>query len=98
MEIDEKVDWPLIIAKYIEYGSWPEGLSVGWEKWCARELSNFEVHGDLLCRLREGGGSIPYLQHKDRSSIIEKYHVALGHLKTQSILNIMQERFWFPDM
>jgi hypothetical protein len=46
----------------------------------------------------EGGGSIPYLQHKDRSSIIEKYHVALGHLKTQSILNIMQERFWFPDM
>jgi hypothetical protein len=32
MEINERVDWPLIIAKYIEYGSWPEGISIGLKR------------------------------------------------------------------
>ena len=98
LEIDEQNDWPLLIALYLEHGVWPKNLESKWKHICQRELQNFEIHKSMFCRLRKGGGSIPYLQHKDRSSIIEKYHVALGHLKTQSILNIMQERFWFPDM
>ena len=98
MEIDEQQDWPLIIALYMEHGVWPEELDSRWKQRCIQELKNFEIHKDMFCRIRKGGGSIPYLQYKDRSSVIEKYHVALGHLKTQSILDIIKERFWFPDM
>jgi transposase InsO family protein len=98
MEINEKDDWPLIIALYMEHSIWPEGLHTGLKERCIRELNNFELREGTFCRKREGGGSIPYLQAQNRSHVIEKYHKALGHLKTQSLLKIVSSRFWFPDM
>ena len=86
LEIDEKQDWPLIVACYLEHGKWPDEISVGWKQRCMQELKKFGIHNGMFCRLEKGGGSVPYLAYKDRSAVIEKYHLALGHLKTRSIL------------
>ena len=82
LEIDPVNDWPLVVAYFLEFGEWPAELQSGLKSRCTRELVNFEIHHDLFCRKREGGGSIPYLSYKDRSAMVEKYHVVLGHLKT----------------
>ena len=82
----------------MEFGSWPSDLSESTRKFCLREMKQFEIHNDMFCRKKEGRGSIPYLASKDRAYTIEKYHVALGHLATQSLLDIISNRFWFPNM
>lgn len=98
MEIDEKVDWPLVIASFLETNKWPQGLSPALKSKCLRELEHFEIHHDLFCRKKKGRASIPYLPSKDRPATIERYHVCLGHLSTKSLLDIISSRFWFPDM
>lgn len=98
MEIDESTDWPLIIASYMEHSTWPAALTENVKRHCLRELEKFEIHNDMFCRKKEGKGSTPYLPAKDRASTIERYHVALGHLATKSLLDIVSNRFWFPNM
>ena len=98
LEINEQADWPLIIASYMEFGKWPEELDDKLKNHCQKELKNFEIYQDMFCRKKEGRGSTPYLQAKDRASTIERYHLALGHLATKSLLDIVANRFWFPNM
>jgi len=98
MEIDENHDWPLCIAYFLEKNKWPEKLNSGLMKRLEKEVDLFEFHKEMFCRKRKGGGSIPYLPMKDRPKTMERYHVGLGHLKTNSLLDIVSQRFWFPDM
>ena len=54
MEIDEKFDWPLIIALYLEKGDWPSELSPRWKNRRGRELSN--VNCTTRCSVGKGRG------------------------------------------
>jgi hypothetical protein len=98
LEIDEVDDWPLVIAYFLEKDEWPEGLDSRLKRRLEKDVDLFEFHKGMFCRKRKGGGSIAYLPMKDRPKTIERYHVGLGHLKTNSLLEIVAQRFWFPDM
>lgn len=98
LEIDEVLDWPLVIAYFMEFDRWPEDLPPGLKARCEREMKLFEIYQDMFCKTRAGKSSVPYLPSKDRSSTVERYHVALGHLGTKSLLDIISNRFWFPNL
>jgi transposase InsO family protein len=91
-------EWCEHVAFYLEKARWPQGLSEVLLAKCKREEPKFEVRGRLFCRKREGRGSVPYLPYGDRRQTMARYHVGLGHLGTRSLLAIVQERFWWPDM
>jgi transposase InsO family protein len=90
-------DWPLIIAYYLEKDEWPDESPELIDR-CKTRVNEFEVFKGMFCHKEKSRGSIPYLPSKERPSTVRRYHRALGHLATGSILEILRNRFWWPDM
>jgi hypothetical protein len=102
MEFDVVADWPLVIADFLESetNSWIAGLPPFIIEKCKKESGNFKFNsnGDF-CRIGvDKRTTYPYCPDEERVKVIQRYHDFLGHLKSGSILDIINSRFWWPLM
>jgi transposase InsO family protein len=95
-EIDQVNDWPLIIAHFLNTNEWLPVPAEVLEK-CKRELNNFTFKQDVFCRvLKDKRTTIPYLSHEQRPAQLKRFHDGLGHLRFDSIKDLIKQRFWWP--
>ncbi|KAH9273914.1 hypothetical protein BASA83_003912 [Batrachochytrium salamandrivorans] len=52
----------------------------------------------ILPRLENGISKIPYCPSWDRKSVYARFHRGLGHLKFDSIIDLVTRRYWWPTM
>lgn len=100
LDIEEGEDWPLLIAHFLESGSWPEGMSDVILRRCKKEEPLFAIQGPekRFVRKMEDGSFSTYLIASRREPVIWSYHNTLGHLAANSIVPKIKSRFWFPSM
>ena len=102
LNIDPDDDWPLIICHFLVNDSWPENISEDLLNKCKREAIHFRIlnndHRDFVRNLDTNGTSANYLPASQRQSTILKFHGTLGHMGVDSLLPLIQRRFWFPKM
>ncbi|KAH9274713.1 hypothetical protein BASA83_002912 [Batrachochytrium salamandrivorans] len=69
----------------------PEHMSQG--------IGTFYNGRQHFCRVLENGLSkIPYCPSWDRKSVYTRFHRGLGHLKFDSIIDLVTRRYWWPTM
>ncbi|KAI3642374.1 hypothetical protein MP228_011929 [Amoeboaphelidium protococcarum] len=97
-EFDEEHDWPLVIAHFLLTDEWLDVSSDILDK-CKQECQHFiMVHGKLHRILADNRSKRPYLLKSDRDAHIARFHDGLGHFKYDSIVDLIERRFWWPDM
>ncbi len=98
IDIDPVVDWPLIIADYLESGSWLEVSDEELSRKLVREERNFafDDNGNFI-RVKDGT-KVAYLPSEKRELNMKRFHEGLGHLKYGSIIGLIKRRYWWPDM
>ncbi len=101
MDIDLLLDWPLLIADYLQSDSntWLAGIPRNLLSKCKKELNRFELKDDRFVRIGEDAKSLVwYLPHDNRVEVIQHYHENLAHLKHSSVIDIIKDRYWWPDL
>jgi hypothetical protein len=101
IDINTSTDWPLLIADFLQSHDsvWLDGIPAPLLSKCKKQLKNFQFKDDRLVRVSEDGKTMAwYLPATNRVEVIEHYHKNLAHLKTNSILDILKTRYWWPDM
>jgi hypothetical protein len=76
-----------------------EHQAVALKPMLEREKNNIVVREDtVLRRITIDGNAkeVPYLEWSKRADTIERFHVAFGHQKGQTMLDLLRRRFWWP--
>jgi hypothetical protein len=87
----------MAVAYFLDSGEWPASLKDADKVLATKECENFELREDMLYRKLTTGRAVPYAAPKDRPGIVARYHIGLGHLKTDSIFDVIASRFWWPN-
>ena len=94
----EYTDWPTFILNYIEDNTLPTEEK-HFEKILKKEKNNFrfdDVEEKLYRKFN--GKDVAFIPFVFRADLVQLYHSSYGHLAFEGILEIMQERFWWPGM
>ena len=92
-----KKDWPEDVAYFLHNDVWPDGLSEEELEFLNDELKNFTVKNDKLYRVNNKELKL-YRPRDQREGIIKTYHEYLGHLATNSIIDLIERRSWWPNL
>ncbi|KAI3655237.1 hypothetical protein MP638_005769, partial [Amoeboaphelidium occidentale] len=66
---------------------------------CKKELKNFKLNGPVLLRILDDKRSTrPFLRSEARHLAFKRFHDHLGHLKYDSIIDLIKRRYWWPSM
>lgn len=95
--IDDVADWPLLVCHYLLSRRWPQDLPPERVKFLEKEVPNFGILDDKLVRIK-GLLKIHYLPQAARTETMERFHTGLGHLKYESVSELLERRFWWPSM
>jgi transposase InsO family protein len=99
LDIIPEDDWPLIIADYLLSDNWMDNVPEHILSTCKKELKHFRIKDDKLVRiLDDARTTVPYLRARDRKSNMRRFHEGLGHMKYDSIIDLIQRRYWWPKM
>ena len=101
VHFDISKDWPLIIADFLEDpdSGWIENLPPSLLNFCKKEATWFCFRGPTFCRVMPDQSTmVNYSRQLNRIPSIKHYHESLGHLKTDSIFEIIARRWWWPNM
>ena len=91
-------DWPLFIADYLaNHNVWLETIPEEFKPLCLKYLDKMIVKTGTLCYTK-GPECIPYLPSWNRTATYKRFHDGLGHLKFDSIFDLVSRRFWWPTM
>jgi transposase InsO family protein len=95
--IDLAKDWPLVILHFIEDHNWlviPEQ----YKRKCLAELTRFTVKSNQLYRILDDKiSTVKYVPSTGRKRLMEQFHVGLGHLKFDSLKDLIARRYWWPN-
>ncbi|KAH9268442.1 hypothetical protein BASA84_000229 [Batrachochytrium salamandrivorans] len=84
-------DWPLLVADFWTQNRWLL-VSQNHLDTCRKESAHFTMADNTFCRVLENGISkIPYCPSWDRKSVYARFHRGLGHLKFDSIIDLIEE-------
>lgn len=100
IDFETKDDWPILIADFLDSGSWDPNISSRLRDKLIRDhVPWFTFKDDRFCRLLPDAVStrlyVPFFQ---RNKLITSFHENLAHLKTDSIFDILAARYWWPLM
>ncbi|KAI3655544.1 hypothetical protein MP638_007198, partial [Amoeboaphelidium occidentale] len=97
-DIDFDLDWPMIIADFLLTDRWLE-IPDNQLAFCKKELKNFKLNGPVLLRILDDKRSTrPFLRSEARHLAFKRFHDHLGHLKYDSIIDLIKRRYWWPSM
>lgn len=96
-DIDELNDWPLLIAHKLWTNQWIDIEDEELQAKLEEEIKNFVLENGMFLR-KIGNLKVPYLPYSSRSSTIKRFHDGLGHLRYDSIIDLIKRRFWWYDM
>ncbi|KAH9244901.1 hypothetical protein BASA81_017660 [Batrachochytrium salamandrivorans] len=83
----------------VEEEKWLLGIPEPLLDTCRKESAHFTMADNTFCRVLENGISkIPYCPSWDRKSVYARFHRGLGHLKFDSIIDLVTRRYWWPTM
>lgn len=90
-------DFPEDIALYLdsENNSWP--CTTHAFSTCKSLIKNFSLIGDKLYYDTDGWKRL-YLPKAQRLEVFRKFHDNLGHLATDSILDLVRRRYYWPNL
>ncbi|KAH9244120.1 hypothetical protein BASA81_018502 [Batrachochytrium salamandrivorans] len=92
-------DWPLLIADFLETNRWLSGIPEPLLAKCKKELAQFTMMNDTFCHVTSNGfEKVPYCPSWQRNSVYKRFHRGLGHLKYDSIADLVSRRYWWPTM
>ncbi|KAH9275642.1 hypothetical protein BASA83_001931 [Batrachochytrium salamandrivorans] len=92
-------DWPLLVTDFLDANRWLLGIPEPLLDTCRKESAHFTMADNTFCRVLENGLSkIPYCPSWDRKSVYARFHRGLGHLKFDSIIDLVTRRYWWPTM
>jgi len=99
IDIDTEKDWPLIIAHYLHTNEWLTNIDDELLERCKRELEWFRIKDNQFLRIgKDKITTIPYLPYVSRNATIRRFHNGLGHLKYNSIIDLIKRRYWWQNM
>jgi hypothetical protein len=100
VDYDSITDWPLLIADFLDTGIWNASISPAFKKQLIDiHLPWFMFKDDRFCRLCPDKITTKlYVTAENRSKLVMYYHENLAHLKTDSIFDIIDARYWWPMM
>jgi hypothetical protein len=99
MDVDEQLDWPLLIGDFLATNEWRSQISAAMLEHLKQELKHFKFREGVLMRiLNDSRTTVPYLPAKDRDVNLKRFHEGLGHLRFDSIYDLIARRYWWPDM
>lgn len=91
-------DWPLFIADFLANNKrWLDNIPTNFKALCLKYLDSMVLVRDTLC-FKKGITTIPYLPSWNRAATYKRFHDGLGHLKYDSIIDLVSRRFWWPTM
>ncbi|KAI3638678.1 hypothetical protein MIR68_003176 [Amoeboaphelidium protococcarum] len=95
-----QLDWPLYVKKWLVSGEWKADLPVEVLQLCKDQSKHFSLDDSgNLCRIADDGITKSwYLHPSSRLEQLERLHDKLGHLKNDSIAELIQRRYWWPKM
>lgn len=94
-EVNSTPDWPEHIAYFLEHDEWSE--SAVDVEFLRSKLSDFTLRNDKLYFV-EGQKLKLYLPRSQRVSILKRFHEGLGHLAFDSLIDLIEARFWWPNL
>ncbi|KAH6601591.1 hypothetical protein BASA50_001449 [Batrachochytrium salamandrivorans] len=65
---------------------------------CVKELSNFILSNNVLCRVLPDRSKVSYQPSWQRKQVYKRFHDGLGHLKYDSIYDLVSRRHWWPTL
>ena len=97
-DIDTELDWPLLICDHLMTDSWLP-MEEDLLAFCKREEKHFLIQDERFFRLgKDNRTKTPYMGKEGRLGTIKRFHDGLGHLKFDSIVELITRRFWWPSM
>ena len=93
-------DWPLIIADYLSSNTntWLVVPDFLLER-CNTRLAEFAFMDDAFVHTNLGSlEKIPYLPSWERTKTYKRFHDGLGHLKFDSVFDLLSRRHWWDSM
>ncbi|KAH9246295.1 hypothetical protein BASA81_016152 [Batrachochytrium salamandrivorans] len=92
-------DWPLLIADFLQTDAWLPNITDTLRENCVADLPHYQMVNDTFCRiLADGRSKVPYLPSWERNSVYKRFHQGLGHLKFDSIYELVARRYWWATM
>lgn len=92
-------DWPLLIHDYLLSGEWLTGIPDDLMAQCRQQLPRFTLENDMLMHLSSDKRTkTSYCPSWLRSSVYPRFHDGLGHLKWDSISDLITRRHWWPTL
>jgi hypothetical protein len=88
-------DWPETIASFLENNSWPVGTTN--LPFLIKQVQDFRIKDDKLYYVKDKM-ELLYLPITQRRDKIKRFHEGLAHLATNSIIDLIQRRFWWPRL
>ena len=97
---DDELDWPLHIAHFLETDSWLLDKEDTRYSKLLKESAHFRFTDEgLFMRILKDGKSLrPYLPFSDRPATLKRFHDGIGHLKFESVVELLERRFWWPTL
>ena len=93
-------DWPLLVCHFLLTDEWLTDIPEKLLKTVKEEAGQFTA-SDLgkFCRVIENGKrKVPYCPSWERVDVYRRFHQGLGHLKFDSVFDLVARRFWWPSM
>jgi transposase InsO family protein len=99
IHFDYAKDWPLIIADYLDTGNWIPDLPESLLAYCKGQERYFDYRGATFCRVvGQDFNLVPYCRQSARVGVMQYFHETMGHLKVDSIKDVISRRWWWPDL
>ncbi|KAH6561475.1 hypothetical protein BASA62_009802 [Batrachochytrium salamandrivorans] len=91
-------DWPLLISDFLTTDEWLPSIPEDLRTMCVKELSNFILSNNVLCRVLPDRSKVSYQPSWQRKQVYKRFHDGLGHLKYDSIYDLVSRRHWWPTL
>jgi hypothetical protein len=98
--IDPELDWPYLVQHFLLRDVWPQCVldDAQLQRRLTQEVEHFKIIRNALHRLLPNKETAPYLRYGLRKLQMARYHHGLGHLKFDSIVDVIKRRFWWPTL
>ncbi|KAI3650144.1 hypothetical protein MP228_005001, partial [Amoeboaphelidium protococcarum] len=94
------LEWPEYVLRWLQTGNWYEEMTQAQLTQCQSESGNFSIDddGNLVRVLNDGKSKRRYLKSSERCDQLVRLHDSLGHLKFDSVIDLIELRYWWPTL
>ena len=95
--ISRNDEWPEEMIYFLQNDKWKDDLNEKDLKYLNIQLKYFKIKDSKLYRIN-GKEEQLYVPKVERTTIMKRYHLYLGHLASSSIITLINRYYWWPTL